>query len=192
MKALNYFLTVVVISMSYLDGQAQALDRETQIQQALLAAPEAYRNEAKVHGYDENGKFTVLREGSNQMVCLADDPEKEGFSVAAYHIDLDPYMERGRQLKAAGKTYQERFDIVESEVRMSKLMIPDKSTLFVLSGKFSEDGNPTDLYLRYVVYIPYATAETTGLPLAPVSEGGPWLMDPGTHKAHIMINPPKN
>ena len=32
---------------------------------------------------------------------------------------------------------------------------------------------------------------TTGIPLAPLTPGGPWIMDPGTHRAHIMINPPK-
>jgi hypothetical protein len=47
------------------------------------------------------------------------------------------------------------------------------------------------LYTRYVVYIPYATPDTTGIPLAPATPGGPWIMDAGTHRAHIMINPPK-
>jgi len=45
--------------------------------------------------------------------------------------------------------------------------------------------------LRYVIYIPFATAESTGLPLAPSAPGMPWIMDPGTHRAHIMINPPQ-
>jgi len=46
-------------------------------------------------------------------------------------------------------------------------------------------------YLRYVVYTPYATAESTGLPLDPPGPGGPWIMFPGTAGAHIMISPPK-
>ena len=29
------------------------------------------------------------------------------------------------------------------------------------------------------------------IPLAPLADGAPWIMDPGTHRAHIMINPPK-
>jgi hypothetical protein len=43
--------------------------------------------------------------------------------------------------------------------------------------------------LRYVIYIPFATSESTGLPLKPEIPGGPWLMDAGTHRAHIMLNP---
>ena len=58
-------------------------------------------------------------------------------------------------------------------------------------AEVSATGEVTDLYTRYVVYIPYATPETTGIPLVPLTPGGPWMMDPGTHRAHIMINPPK-
>jgi len=43
--------------------------------------------------------------------------------------------------------------------------------------------------LRYVIYIPFATPESTGLPLSPEIPGGPWIMDSGTHRAHIMLNP---
>jgi hypothetical protein len=69
------------------------------------------------------------------------------------------------------------------------------STLFVYTApdeKFNRTtGEVKDGYLRYVIYIPYATAESTGLPLKPDAPGMPWIMDPGTHRAHIMINPPK-
>jgi hypothetical protein len=39
---------------------------------------------------------------------------------------------------------------------------------------------------RYSVYMPFATAASTGLPDQP-NPTGPWLMDPGTPKAHIMF-----
>ena len=45
---------------------------------------------------------------------------------------------------------------------------------------------------RYVVYIPFATSETTGLPEEPIAPNHPWIMDPGTHRAHIMISPVKD
>jgi hypothetical protein len=45
--------------------------------------------------------------------------------------------------------------------------------------------------LRYVIYIPYATSASTGLPLKQDAPGMPWIMDPGTPRAHIMINPPQ-
>ena len=41
----------------------------------------------------------------------------------------------------------------------------------------------------YVVYIPYATPETTGLSPTPAT-GTPWLMNPGKPWAHIMLVQP--
>jgi hypothetical protein len=70
--------------------------------------------------------------------------------------------------------------------------MPDQSILNVTTGTVNEaTGEVTDLYTRYVIYIPYATPESTGIPLTPLADGAPWMMNPGTHRAHIMINPPK-
>ena len=40
----------------------------------------------------------------------------------------------------------------------------------------------------YVVYMPGATTASTGLSAKP-AEGTPWIMFPGTPKAHIMLQP---
>jgi len=86
-------------------------------------------------------------------------------------------------------------DIREQEVKSKKLSMPAQpATLYVFSAKEEQfnrtTGEVKDGNLRYVVYIPYATAESTGLPLKPEAPGMPWIMDPGTHRAHIMITPP--
>ncbi len=165
---------------------------EQQIAQAVLAAPEHQREDAAIMGFDQNGELVVIREGANDFICIADDPNKEGFSVAAYHNSLEPFMARGRVLKKEGLNRQEVFDKREEEVKAGTLEMPDKATLFVTTGDFNADtGEPENLYTRFVVYIPYATEASTGLPLSPVTPGAPWIMDPGTHRAHIMINPPR-
>jgi hypothetical protein len=41
-----------------------------------------------------------------------------------------------------------------------------------------------------VIYVPYATEASTGLPTEPVSPGGPWIMSPGKPWAHIMVVQP--
>lgn len=146
-----------------------------------------------VYGYNPQGELTVLRKGTNAMVCLGDDPKQKGINVSAYHIDLEPFMARGRALKAEGKSFQEIFDIREAEVKAGKLKMPaNPSTLYVYSADAYDlaTGTATNVYLRYVIYIPYATSESTGLPLKPTFPGQPWIMDPGTHRAHIMISPP--
>lgn len=192
-------LLMILIIAAYCNiGYAQTStvpSKEVQIKTAVLAAPEGLREKALVYGYSDKGEFVVLRPGSNEMVCIADDPTQAGLNVSCYHKDLEPFMARGRDLKKEGKNFKEVFDIREAEVKSGKLFMPKQPTsLFVYSAKDEEfnktTGEVTNGNLRYVVYIPYATAESTGLPLKPEAPGMPWIMDPGTHRAHIMINPP--
>jgi hypothetical protein len=190
---MRYFVFLLFVSVA---SSAQTPTKEIQIKIALLSTPEELREKATVYGYDEKGELILLRKGDNDMIVLADDPKQEGLNVSTYHKDLEPFMARGRQLKKEGKTFQEVFDIRESEVKSGKLQMPKApSSLYVYSAKDDQvnktTGEVKDGYLRYVIYIPYATAASTGLPLKPTAPGMPWIMDPGTHRAHIMINPPQ-
>ncbi len=175
----------------------QKLTSEQQIAAALLAAPQEVREGAKVFGYDDKGNFITLREGTNDMICIADNPTKDGFEVVSYHADLDPFMARGRALKAEGKSFTERRDTREKEAKDGSLKMPKKSaTLHILHGKngwFDIDSSKVrNANYRYVVYIPFATQASTGLSLKPNAPGHPWLMFPGKANAHIMITPPKD
>ncbi len=172
-----------------------APSKEVQIRCALMAAPADRRDGATVYGYDDKGEQVILKEGSNELICVADDPSQKGFSVSSYHKDLLPFMRRGRELRKEGKNQQQVFDQREQEAKSGKLALPKQATtLYVYSAK-DEDYNPStgevkNGYLRYVIYIPYATAQSTGLAEKPDHPGAPWIMHPGTHGAHIMINPP--
>lgn len=181
MKKLALALILFPIFSSF--GQ---VDVTRQISEAIMAAPEEEQKDCTVLGYTVNGDLQVIRQGKNKTICLADNPAQKGFSVACYHTDLEPFMARGRALKLAGKTANEIFEMRESEAISGQLKMPDKpTTLHILSGDTLGDAN-----YRWVVYIPFATAESTGLPLKPIVPGAPWIMDPGTHRAHIMITPP--
>jgi hypothetical protein len=135
----------------------------------------------------------TFKEGNNEFIVLVDDPNQSGFNAACYHKDLEPFMARGRALKAEGKTREEIFAIREAEMKSGKLEIPTGSTLHIYYGKKSmydpETSKVDDAKLRYVVYLPWATSESTGLPKSPVASNHPWIMEPGTHRAHIMISP---
>ena len=166
---------------------------EEQLAAAILAAPEDRRADAAVLGWDADGGVVMLREGSNEMVCLAADPSAPRWSVACDHQDLDPFMARGRQLAAAGVSGSERAATRFEEIEAGTLAMPlEPRTLYVLhgSGFDAEAGEVQEAYLRWVIYVPYATEVSTGLSTKP-SEGAPWLMGAGTAGAHIMINPPR-
>ncbi|MFA6944968.1 MAG: hypothetical protein WC220_03615 [Pedobacter sp.] len=191
------FLSIALISLGLSSAaQNNIPSKSVQIQTAILAAPIDKRDAASVYGYSENGDFILLKKGSNEMICLADDPKIPGLNVACYHQDLEPFMKRGRDLKMAGKTPKEVSDIRDQEAKAGKLKMPKQpASLYVYTAKAEnfdvQAGTIKDGYLRYVIYIPYATAASTGLPLKPDVPGMPWLMDPGTHRAHIMISPPQ-
>ena len=176
--------------------QAQkTLPSEVQIKTAVLAAPEEEQATATVLGYDDNGNFVTLRKGTGNLVCVADDPSREGVRVSCYSKKLEPFIARGRELTAEGKDEMEKRAIRKQEADSGKLRMPDApSMMYILSGT-DENYNPQtgelkDSNFRYVIYIPYATAESTGLPTKPFAPGMPWIMDPGTHRAHIMVTPP--
>jgi hypothetical protein len=166
---------------------------EALIATALMAAPKASRSGCKVIGYNMAGEFVTLRDGDNEFIVLVDNPNQEGFNAACYHKDLEPFMARGRALKAEGKRTKEIFDIREAEMKAGLLKINPGSTLHVYYGPNSmydpETSKVEGAQLRYVVYLPWATSESTGLPEVPVASNHPWIMNPGTHRAHIMISP---
>lgn len=188
----HYCLFFIGLLAIFEVGAQKIPPADWQIKTALMAVPSDYRDGAMVYGYDQYGKLVTLKEGSNAYIALADNPDNENFSTAAYHKDLEPFMARGRQLRAEGKAADEIFQIREQEVRDGKLAMPDKATLCVFSGSVNPDtGEIENPYVRYVFYVPFATGASTGLPTTPTPPGHAWLMDPGTHRAHIMITPPK-
>jgi hypothetical protein len=165
---------------------------DLQIAGAVQAAPADRRAGATVLGWDAAGKVVTLRTGTNDQVCMADNPKVEGFNVACYHKDLEPFMARGRELTAQGITEDKERDGTRwKEIDAGKLAMPKEArTLAVTTGKAFDaaTGVVTEGYTRWVLYVPHATAASTGLPTVP-APGVPWLMDPGTAGAHIMISP---
>jgi hypothetical protein len=187
----------LLLSLGLLSPAVYAMDvapPADQIASAILAAPKERRAAATVLGYNEKGEVTTLRKGSNDLICLATNPKEKQFSVACYHKDLEPFMARGRELDAQGTKGKDRHEQRWKEVQDGKVAMPREARmLYVLTGKGydSAKGEITESYLRWVVYVPFATPESTGLSTSPGSPGAPWLMYPGTPGAHIMISPPK-
>lgn len=188
--------TTVVLFLGFLScGQAFAINVASpadQIASAVLAAPKERRADATVLGYNAKGEVVTLRKGTNDLICLADDPTDKTFSVACYHKDLEPFMARGRELTAQGVKGKERHEMRWKEVEQGKVaMSREPRMLYVLTGTGYDaaKGEVTNPEIRWVVYVPYATPESTGLSTTPGA--APWLMYPGTPGAHIMITPPK-
>lgn len=162
-----------------------------QIAAAVTPLPNDRRAGATVLGYDADGKLVTLRKGTNDMICLASDPKGKAFHAACYHESMEPFMARGRELRAAG-TPEEKVDPIRfAEVKSGKLKVPAHPAMLyqIYGGTFdAASGKVNGGRLLYVTYIPFATTESTGLSDKP-SETAPWIMFPGTPKAHIMYTP---
>jgi hypothetical protein len=170
---------------------AQVPPSDVQIAGAVSAAPEAMRAGAAVLGYTNYHKLELLRPGSNEMVCLADDPAEPRWQVSCYHKDLEPFMRRGRELKAAGVSRGAEDSVRQAEIQAGTLKMPDgPRMLYNLYAPADSVDAATGLARTpaglQVIYVPYATPESTGLSARP-GGGLPWLMFPGKPWAHVMI-----
>ena len=145
-----------------------------------------------VQGWNEDGEFVTLREGSG-LICMAPNPEREEFEVSCHHEELEGFFQMGRDLYAQGITGPERLQARWDAYSAGEIAIPTGSVNHILTGSGFDPatGEVTDPYLRSTVYTPGATPETTGIGIQPAANA-PWLMFPGTPGSHIMITPPRD
>lgn len=174
------------------DAAAGTPPAEWRVASAVLAAPAGLRDGAEVRAWTEDDRLVTLRDGDNGIICLADRPGDGRFAASCYHEGLEPFMERGRQLRREGVDGMARNEARWAEIEAGTLPMPAAGMVYNL-GFPSEDFDPatTDPATGgrlHALYITGATAESTGLPTTPGD--GPWLMFPGTPSAHVMIGLP--
>ena len=190
-------LVVTSLPLSILRAQAPASSTvipsaDEQITQAVLPLPNDLRASATVLGYASDGKLVTLRNGTGGMTCLANNPQSPRFHVACYHKSMEPFMARGRELRTQGVQGDQVDSVRFREAREGKIKLPTQpSVLYSLTGA-KDAYDPATKTAKgtplFVVYIPYATSETTGLSAIP-QRGTPWVMNAGTPKAHIIFVP---
>ena len=183
MKTLIILLTflsgTIAASVQVLaDGHGKG-DMETLIRQAAMPLPPSLQSGATVVSVSASGEKKILREGSNNMMCRADDPAP-GFSVICYHKSLDNYWDLASS-GAAGDSPVEAKDFLLKAVSGGRLNPTRGGILYLLRGARVENALPMS-----VVFIPNLSSETTGLANVP-NPHQPWLMWEGTALSHIMI-----
>ena len=171
MNSTNTFILIItsvfLLGTSVGFAQPDTLSKENQIKAAVSPAPDGMKKGARVLGYNDDGELTTLRKGSNQLICISDDPQQDNFHVACYHKDLEPFMKRGRELKAKGLSREKADSIRYKEIEEGKIELPRKPmALYSLTGSAQSFDYKTGMVRNasplYVIYIPYATQESTG------------------------------
>jgi predicted unusual protein kinase regulating ubiquinone biosynthesis (AarF/ABC1/UbiB family) len=170
---------------------AQLPSVEQQIAAAVLPLPMELRDGATVMGYRSADKLETIRPGKNGMTCLALFAVEKSFHVACYHDGMEAFMARGRELRAQGVKDPNVDSVRFAEVRSGKIKMPKEAAMYQIFGKPTSwdaaTGKVSDASTLLVVYMPGATAASTGLSAVPVKTGA-WIMYPGTPKAHIMLS----
>ena len=161
-----------------------------QMAAAVLPLPAEMRAGAMIMGYKTKDKLETLRPGTNGMICLALYVSRPDFHVACYHKGLEAFMARGRELRAEGVTGNKVDSVRFKEIADGKLKMPKQGALYSITGKKEawdpKAGTVTGVAPLAVIYMPFATTEDTGISAVP-QKSGPWMMFPGTAKAHLML-----
>lgn len=161
-----------------------------QMAAAVLPLPAEMRAGAMIMGYKVKDKLETLRPGANGMICLALYVSRPDFHVACYHKGLEAFMARGRELRAEGVTGNKVDSVRFKEIADGKLKMPKQGALYSITGKKEawdpKAGTVTGVAPLAVIYMPFATTEDTGISAVP-QKSGPWMMFPGTAKAHLML-----
>jgi len=178
-------LTTAIVAMC-VSGSLLAQSDQALIAQAVLPLPEDLRADATVYRYDaETGERIVLRQGSNQVECRPKD--EEGFTRCS------PTANASRSDLSAKLRAQDMLDddidatLVSAEAR--GLIKP--RVFGALSYRLYDE--PDRIQLLWIISVPNATPEQLGMPTGSqrdnslAGRGTPWMMNPGTSGAHLMI-----
>jgi hypothetical protein len=153
--------------------------------------PEALRAEAGVRIASAAG-VSVLRPGTNGLMCTADRPEDDVFDVRCYHVSFLAVMDFARSLRAQGVPDAELDTRLREAVRQGLIQLPASPTagyrmLGPMSG-FDPATNATTAVIDkwQSVHFPFRTAAEIGLP---TDRDGlmPFVMASGTWWSHVMI-----
>ena len=167
---------IIAAALLALPCVAAAQSVEEQVAQAVLAAPEALRAGATVIVRGADGLPSVIRQGTNELVCEPDGPAR-GFAVACYHSSFQDVMDWMRRRMAEGaRSFTELFAGGGPDAEVST-----GAMQYELVGPTVEEAE-----LHISINLPHATGASTGLPTEERLDG-PWLMWAGTSAAHVMF-----
>ena len=162
---------------------AQAADADIELM--LLAAPAPLRAEATILELRPDGSTTVLRAGSNDLICW--DNEGRPGQMAPFDVECTVEANRERlaqnhALESGGGTVAEilaRFERVEADG--TRALSVWASIYYHVYGDSEQDYRT-----HTVVAVPYATRDL-GFPIAR-APATLWLMEAGTSGAHLMVS----
>lgn len=170
---------------------AQAEPSAQAIAASLLPLPEALRAGAGVRVVAPSG-VSILRPGTNGLMCTADRPGDDVFDVRCYHVDWLAVMDYVRLLRQQGVHDSTLAARLKDAERRGVIRFPDSPTAgYRMLGPIGAFDPTTTtageaINMWQSIHFPFRTATELGLTITP--EGVmPYVMDSGTWWSHVMI-----
>jgi hypothetical protein len=155
---------------------------QAEVDTALLALPANLRNGATVVKWKPDHTYTVLRKGTNHLVCFdrSGFPLQQPFSVVCTSLTNLAREKQNLEAEATGDRKKSEALLAAEEKAGTRVKPEYGSVWYHLMGPNREQAHE-----HVTIAMPNATTQSTGLPDNP-QMGGVWLMDAGTTGAHIM------
>jgi len=176
------YMTPIVLSMLAVSAGAFAQSADDAIQKPLMAAPRQLKDGATVIKWKSDFTYETLRKGTNRMVCydISGYPGHPAFMLECTSLANLDRVAQNLKIEAMGdkKAVQAAFDASEKDGTRVK---PEFGSVWIhMMGPDQEHAR-----MHTTVAVPGATSQSMGLPDNP-SQGGIWIMNPGTTTAHLM------
>jgi len=152
---------------------------------ALVAAPASLKDQATVIKWKKDFTYDTLRKGTNRLVCYdrSGFPLQQPFSVQCTSIANLEREAQNQKAEATGDRQKAEAMLNEMEKNGARAKPEYGSMWYAVAGPDREHARPES---HITIAVPFATAQSIGLP-GNGRQGGAWLMNEGTMKAHIMV-----
>lgn len=158
---------------------------QADVDTALVAAPASLKDQTTVIKWKRDFTYDTLRKGTNRLVCYdrSGFPLQQPFSVQCTSIANLEREAQNLKAEATGERSKSEAMLEAMEKDGTRVKPEYGSMWYSVTGPDREHARPES---HITIAVPGATTQTTGLP-DNGRQGGAWLMNAGTSKAHIMV-----
>ena len=143
--------------------------------------PPRAQADATVISFDEGGSVSVMRQGSNGLMCW-DDSTMERFSATCTSEANRARVEQNHAFNFSGGTEDEIQALFDAAARDGSRAVSEFGTMY-----YHLDGADQASARSHIsVVVPFGTSESLGMPDTRHADRV-WIMDAGTSTAHLMV-----
>lgn len=176
--------TVLGFGILLFTSSVYAQTEEQLIEQALAAAPRRGRDAATVVKWTADHSYTVIKKGTNSIVCYsrADQRDRPLFAVQCTNLTNLDRVAQNRQFRAESTNAAGERALVTAAAENGTRVPAEYGSWFrSMNGQDQASAG-----IHTTISMPGATKSSTGFP-ENGNQGGAFIMAAGTSEAHLMV-----